>query len=632
MKKITTLLFLTISITAFSQDYNVALIPDSLKENANVVKRFEEFYIVVKDIDKAVIKHKYAVTILNENGDNDAWYSNGYDKLRELSDISGNLFDKDGKKLKSVKKKDIEDAPAEDGFSLISDNRYKAHNFFYRQYPYTVEYEDEQTYNGILAFPQWRPIENLKMSVQQSRYTIEAPPDYALRYKQFNYAAQPAITNGKTKLYTWEVKNVKTFPYENFQPNVHAINPYVYAAPTEFSYGGYSGKMSSWLEYGKYQVELNKGRDELPENIKQEVHKLTDGTTDAKEKIKILYSYLQNNTRYISVQLGIGGLQPFDAKYVATKKYGDCKALSNYMHALLKEAGIKGYYTEITAGENEKFYIPDFPSFQGNHVILCVPLNKDTVWLECTDQDMAAGYLGNFTDDRYGLMIKEDGGYLVKTPKYTEKENTHISIITSAIDENGKLTAKIKTTYSGLEQDDLFSRLKHWSKEDILKQMKSEIDIPTYDIVDFKHEEHKGTIPAIDEYLNLTAENYASVSGKRIFVTPNILSKSRVKLSSAETRKYDIVKRYSFKDADTISIAIPAGYTVEAMPKNVAVSNKFGTYNISFSVEPQKISCTRLYTETEGRFPATDYPELVKFYDTMFKADHSKIVFVKKEG
>ena len=71
----------------------------------------------------------------------------------------------------------------------------------------------------------------------------------------------------------------------------------------------------------------------LPEDIKKKVHELTDHLKDPREKINVLYDFLQKNTHYISIQLGIGGWQPFPADYVAAKRYGDCKALSNYMIA-----------------------------------------------------------------------------------------------------------------------------------------------------------------------------------------------------------------------------------------------------------------------------------------------------------
>jgi hypothetical protein len=68
------------------------------------------------------------------------------------------------------------------------------------------------------------------------------------------------------------------------------------------------------------------------------------------------------------------------------------------------------------------------------------------------------------------------------------------------------------------------------------------------------------------------------------------------------------------------------------MPKDVVINNKFGSYEIHFKAEEQKINCTRLYKRSEGRFHPSDYAELVKFYDDMYKADRSRIVFIKKEG
>jgi transglutaminase-like putative cysteine protease len=139
--------------------------------------------------------------------------------------------------------------------------------------------------------------------------------------------------------------------------------------------------MMSWKDFGKFVYSLKVGRDQLPDNIKQTVHQLADGLTDPKQKISRLYEYMQKNTRYVGIQLGIGGWQPFDAKYVATNGYGDCKALVNYMYSLLKEAGINSYYTLVRAGKYANYITTEFPSQQFNHVILCVPLQKDTVRL-----------------------------------------------------------------------------------------------------------------------------------------------------------------------------------------------------------------------------------------------------------
>ena len=612
-----------------AQEYNVALIPDSLKENANAITRFEEVRVVVKSTSNAVFKHKYAITILNEAGDRYADYENGYSNLRDLNDISGTLYDAQGIKLKTIKRKDITDVSSSDGFSLMLDSREKSFSFNYNQYPYTVEYEDQVEMKGIITLPSWVPVGNQKYSVQESNYLVEVPADYNFRIKQFNFSSAPQKTEKDKRIqYSWQLKNFKAFKYEPFQPTYHEVVPSVYLAPNQFSYGGISGEMDSWLKYGKYQVELNKGRDILPEHIKKQVKQLTNGITDDKEKVRVLYEYMQKNTRYVSIQLGIGGLQPFDATYVATKNYGDCKALSNYMVALLKEVGINGYYSIIKAGEGEKFYMADFPSDQTNHIIVSVPMARDTMWLECTSQTTPAGYLGAFTDDRYALMIKEDGGYLVKTPAYKKDDNQQVRIIKAIIKEDGSLVADVDTKYTGIQQDDLHAAIHNYTKDKILEQLKKGLDFPTYDVSELVHEEHKAVIPWINERYKLAVENFGTTSGKRLFVSPNLLTKQTYKLDDLE-RKFEILYDHAYKDVDTIVLATPAGYTVEAMPKDVLTSNKFGNYSIKFKVENGNILVHRIHERSAARFPAADYKQFVSFVNEMYKADRSRIVFVK---
>src|SRR5436190_7988316 len=425
----TVIIFLLMSFSSFAGDgeYAVSKIVPTLLKNANAVLRLEDIKFEILSPKEAIETNHYVITILNENGDDWADFVEGYDKLREINSVEGFLYDENGKQLKKVKTKDLQDISGVSDYSLIDDNRIKRHNFYYKVYPYTIEYEVVLHYKNTLFFPRWIPQGGEKLSVEHSQISIISPIDYQFRYKAFRFNDEPvAIIEKNKKTTTWIAKNMPAIVKEPYGPLWHDITTAVIFGPTEFQIEDYKGNMKSWQDFGKFVYALKEGRDRLPDNIKQTIHQIADGINNSIEKIDRLYEYMQKNTRYISIQLGIGGWQPFDATYVATKGYGDCKALSNYMYSILKEAGITSYYTLIKAGRNGEYITDDFPSQQFNHVILCVPVKKDTVWLECTDQTLPAGYLGDFTCNRYALLINENGGNLVRTPKYGLTDNVEV--------------------------------------------------------------------------------------------------------------------------------------------------------------------------------------------------------------
>lgn len=631
MKFFLIIIVLALSMVCNAQGYAVSLIPDSLMENVNVVKREELIYVTIKSPSKATVKRKYAVTILNEKGDNYATYFNSYSKLVSLSDITGKLYDAQGKLIKSIKKKDIADMSMGDDVSLLTDDRSKSFSFYQKNYPYTVEFEDEQVFDGIFFLPKWIPIYDDKMSVVYSKFMVEVPDAYQLRYRQFNYPDEPVITKGKMISYVWEMKGQKPIINEILRPSWREIIPTVHIAPSEFEFGEYKGNMSTWKSLGQFVNQLNTGKGELPEFVKSKVRDIAGSYTTVKEKVEALYAYLQNNTRYISIQLGIGSWQPFDAKYVASNKYGDCKALSNYMVSLLKEVGIKANYVLIDAGENAKELIEEFPSPSFNHVIACVPNGKDTIWLECTSQTVSPGYMGTFTGNRKALLIDEDGGHVVSTPYYKPSDNQQLRKVVATIEQDGTLKARVLTRFTG-EQQELQHVLMHdATEEERKKYLNRVISLPTYKVTTSNYTEKRTSLPEITEELEIEAPEFTAVSGKRLFVTPNLFNKSGTKIPDIIVRKYPLVFRSNYLDIDTVLITVPNEYTLESMPKSVELKNDFGDYSIRFEVNGNQLEMIRKYIRTKKVLAPEKYGDVQKFFDAVRRADNGRIVFVKKD-
>ena len=630
MKLICVLLFI-IPLISISQEYNVNTIPESLKTNADVVLRNENVELKINSPREATYYHNYAITILNEDGLGYAYYFNNYDKYRKINKVVAKLYDRNGILLKTVKKKDMTDMAYEDRISILNDERTISFNFAWKAFPFTVEIEEEIEYKGIFQLPGWHPVANSRFSVEKSTFFVSFPADYKLHYSLWKNTPVPDISAQKSNTqYYWSLKQFPAYDKEYFRPDKNEITPGVYLAPSDFEIDGYKGNMDSWQNLGNFIQTLNKGKNNLPDNVKKDVHDIADKLTTTEEKINALYNYLQQNTRYISIQVGIGSWQPFEAAYVAKNKYGDCKALSNYMVSLLQEAGVNAKYVLIKAGAGERGLIKDFPVSNFNHAIMCVPEGKDTIWLECTSQYTSPGFMGSFTGDRDALMIDDNGGVVVHTPVYKASDNLEIRNIKASVDDNGNLTADISTHYSGIRQEHILGMMHEASKEEKDKYLNSILHLPTYHVESSDFNEVKGKIPLVEERLKITAPSYANVTSKRIFLQPNLINKE-FRLDTTKKRRFDICINNAYMEIDSITISIPAGYKIEAVAKDVAVTNQFGSYSLTTKFDNNTISVYRKHIQYAGNYPASDFSVLAAYYDTMHKTDNSKMVLVKKE-
>jgi hypothetical protein len=172
----------------------------------------------------------------------------------------------------------------------------------------------------------------------------------------------------------WNFENINAIRREHLSPVLSYFAPRIMFAPEKFEYDGYQGSNESWEDFGKWIWAMNQGRDNLPPERVAHLNALVANFDNDRDKVRAIYEFMQSRTRYVNISLGIGGIQPFDAETVDRTGYGDCKALTNYMMAMLKAVGIESFYTLVRAGVGRYNIVNDFTSNQFNHVILSVPL------------------------------------------------------------------------------------------------------------------------------------------------------------------------------------------------------------------------------------------------------------------
>lgn len=635
MKKIWKLiLLLLVTLSVFAKEepkYPVSDIPEEMKAGMYAVIRESKLEFEINAINNSRSYYRVVITILNSKANEYAYESVAYDKFSSIKFFRGTLYDASGNVVKHLKQNEILDESAYDGYSLFSDNRIKSANLTFANYPYTVEFEYEIEEKGLYSIPDFYMYRDDEISVQKAEYNLVYPVALKPRYKLFKIQEPIVGRKDNKEILTWSFENIIPAKFEKMDPSLNQVVPNITAAPGKFEYDGYAGDMSTWTSYGKWKASLLNDRDHLPENTKKTIRELTEGLPDVESKTKVLYEYLQRKTRYVSISLGIGGLQPFDAEVVDRTGYGDCKALSNYMIAMLKVAGIKGFYSSIMAGENARDVDVDFPSHQSNHIIVSVPNGKDTLWLECTSQTNPFGYLGTFTGNRKALALTEDGAQLINTVRYPTDGNKISRMAEVYLDNDGNAKSKVATTYSALEYeynnlnfvlDGQYDSQKKWILENT--------EIPSFDLLSFNLVNNKSKIPSALINLDLNLNRLASVNGKRLFLTPNLMNRCTFIPEKLVERKTDIFVRWGSVSFDTIRYHIPENIYPEFLPEPVKISSRFGDYEATFQVDQGSIVYTRKFKVRNGRFPASSYKEFSDFYRSVNKADNLKIVFLNK--
>ena len=609
-------------------DYNS--IPKALLTDADAVVRLDQMKVTVASQDFMRVSSKRIITVLNENGNKHVHAYAFYEKNDRVVDLEAVIYNAQGEEINTIKKRDFLDQSAISGGTLYSDSRVKYMRYTPIAYPYTVVLTKEYTTPNTAFLPSWRFLDGYRVSTEKSEYEFLVECGIPFRLKEENFGAYSIKGHKNDASVKYIGSNLGAIEAEPMSPIFSDIAPSVKLALESFHLEGVDGNARNWNEFGKWIYdELLFGRDDLNPETVDKITQLVKGIDSPLEKIRLVYEYVQNNTRYISVQLGIGGWMPINAQEVDMVKYGDCKGLTNYTKALLKVAGIDSYYTVVYAGSQNKNLDKDFPSIQGNHAFLNVPLGDEDIWLECTSQVTPVNHLGTFTDDRWVLRVTPDGGEMVKTKRYTEEENLQLTQGKYFVTKEGHVKGQVEILSKGIPYNQKFrlSSNSEDEKEKHYKEYWNYVDNLSLSSISFENDTRK---IEFKENVEISAENYGSnIEGKVLFA-PNLFNRNLFVPKRSRNRKNELLIRRGYLDQDEFTIHLPKDYEVESLIESTKIETKFGTYTMSIeSKSKHELIYKRSLRMNAGRFKKEDYKSYRDFKKQIARIDNSRIVLTK---
>ena len=631
------LLFFCLNFHLLAQNLASNLIPDSLLKNAHLVIREKNMVLNIESVSKATYSLKTIFTILDASENNRSLLTCNYSPDYVLKDFKASVYDAQGKLIKKFNSSEWIDRAANDGVSIFNDDRVKLIDLEQKKYPYTIVFEEKYLIKNLLYLPRIQLYSNYKEAIEHFSLSIDYPDDFPIIFEYQNGFLEASSTiNSKTNQHhvEWNFHHLKALPVEQFTPNLTYYSPLLFIIPSQLKVGSYQGPVQTWQEFAQLFSKIYFDHNQLnpPSKLVQEIQKLVENESDTLQIIKKIYKYLQHNTHYISVQLGAGGFIPFSTNYVYKNKYGDCKALSNFMVALLKTQGIKGFPIIIEAGITPALTLnATLTGNLFNHVITGVIYNQDTLFFECTSQTLSPGYLSDFTANRRGLMIDENGqGGLIATKSYTENENVYYNYLNGQMTNDGTIKANLFSKSSALAQDfDHNLYFSHTPEErlNIMNKMFKYLKNATISNLSFNVVD--SIFPIIEENMDLNIPFYGNITGKRLILNMNMLNRQfNVPLDSARIAPIYSGKAMTF--IDSIVLSLPENFSLNELPTDFILQSDLGSYESRYKIINNNLIYFRKYIRYGKVLPASDFNSFRMFNNKIYQRDNFQLIFTKK--
>lgn len=617
-------LILVFALPSISQE-----IASTLLKNAHAVILSESNEIVLNSYKSYTQRYSRRVKVLNKKAEHlqsiAIHYKKGTDKIDDINII---IYDKNGEKIKSVKSKELDDYASSDGFSMITDYRVKHYKYNSNKYPITIAYSYTKKSNTTLSLPTWSPIPSYNVAVVESKYKLATNQE--VRSKQLNLDSyQTIIIAGKS----FTMNNQPALNKEKYSEPQLKVFPAIVLNPKKYSFEGHSGEFDTWAGYGKwiYDSFLKGKRLDNEQAIKEELSKLISPADTKLVIAQKIYDFVQENTRYVSIALDEGGLNPMTPSKVHDVKYGDCKALSLYMHSLLDLYDIESNYVEVHADADYPIGLyEDFPSsFPGNHIILQLLIEGDTTWVDCTSSKNPFGYLGKFTDDRNVLCINEKGGQLTRTPALSKEQNVTKDTVELVIDNKGDGIAYLNHQSLGysISKDIWLKDLTPKDQKEYFRdKLFKKLNISESSNFDIEVDE---SIPSSNWKLNLEIEGYAEVAGDYVFISNQISPMDIPVLPKDGNRESDIHFPRAYSQISLINIKTDGDANLIEI-KPVQFESSYGRYTKEILQNEDAITVKRTFALNKNTYSKEEYKQIKSFFDRCIKSDREQTTIQKQ--
>ena len=305
---------------------------------------------------------------------------------------------------------------------------------------------------------------------------------------------------------------------------------------------------------------------------------------------------------------------------------GNSGEINLLLVAVLRGLGLSANPVLISTRDNG---IPIFATNDGlNYVIAAVEVENDVILLDATEEFSTPNVLPLRAINWKGRIVRESGSstMVALTPNKPSLESNTMSI---TIDEEGYVEGMQRTNLTGIEALNFRSQYSKVKDENLIEEIEEKnavIEIETFKLLN-KDNIYKPIV----ETFKFSSEDLVDVVGNKMYFKPLLFNSKTENPFKLEKRDYPIDFGTAFVEKNSINFVIPEGYSVDFIPKNLAIGlkNNYGVYRFITKVNGNVINVVSKLEINTAIYPALNYNEIKDFYKTIVNKNLEQIVLKK---
>ncbi|MBK7544124.1 MAG: DUF3857 domain-containing protein [Elusimicrobia bacterium] len=452
------------------------------------------------------------------------------------------------------------------------------------------------------------------------RYAVTWPQGMDLTFLPSNGLApgKSTVTNGKHTL-EWAFNDRDEIPDEDYTP------------PVEHLAGSMSiSNWKDWSQLDAFFAPVVGESAKVTPPIQKLAEEIMAKSTSTADRIQGVFNYIDDNVRYVSMNLGQNGLTPHPAEETLKNRYGDCKDRTALAIALLKVLGVKAYPALVAPTLPEiQDALPRWGYF--NHMIAAVE-HGGLYFVESTDNNFP------YTEQHPGLnggqvfLIDGNGGKRITLP--TEDLSNPGTWTTKRIQLNPDGSGRLEHTgilsrksCPGVRQgiraiEAMPKPLADKSKQVMLAAIHAGIQDGA---IEFQGVDQR--FGPIQTRITGTAPGLAQKNGP--FLVYALEVEDRMENFPDSPRVHPLWFTVTdYAHTETV-VQLPAGHSVVHRPRNFDMKTDGIRFKRACKLEGNRFTVIEDRWLTPARLPATEYHRLRQFHQELKNASEDNLILRK---